>query len=97
MAGLGVVVPPLGYSEIDASDGLEWVGVADSGIVTAVAKVRQPIEGLHPCSEPFAYVLIKLDGADTAMPHIVTESLDSLQVGTRVQSVRASAEERRQP
>ena len=97
MAGLGVVVPPLGYSEIDASEGREWVGVADSGIVTAVAKVRQPIEGLHPCSEPFAYVLIKLDGADTAMPHIVTESLDSLQEQTRKQSDRPSAEEHRQP
>lgn len=95
VAGQGVVVPPVGYSETDASEAQEWVPVDDSGVVTAVAKVHQPIEGLHPSTEPFAYVLVKLDGADTAMPHIVTESIDRLTVGARVRAVWASDEERR--
>src|SRR2546428_8775280 len=62
VAGQGVVVPPTGYSEIDGSEGGEWVAVKDTGVVTAVAVVRDPIAGLHPCTTPFAFVLIRLDG-----------------------------------
>ncbi len=83
----GVVVPPLGYSEIDASGEGEWVPVGSSGVVTAVAKVHRPIEGLHPASGPFAFVLVKLDGADTAMAHIVKDDIDRLAVGSRVEAV----------
>ena len=74
VAGQGVVVPPLGYSEVDGSDGGEWVAVKDTGIVTAVGR-RPPARSkrLHPSSTPFAFVLVKLDGADTALAHIVTE------------------------
>jgi uncharacterized OB-fold protein len=61
-----VVVPPLGYSEIDASAASEWVAVKDTGTVTAVAVVHEPLDRLHPFAQPFAYVLVKLDGADTA-------------------------------
>jgi len=95
VAGQGVVVPPTGYSEIDGSEGGEWVEVADTGVVTAVAVVHQPIAGLHPTNQPFAFVLVKLDGADTALAHIVTEGLDDLRVGTRVRAVWAPEEQRR--
>ena len=95
VAGQGVVVPPVGYSEIDASDGGEWVAVQDTGVVTAVAVVHHPIEHLHPASAPFAFVLVRLDGADTAMAHIVTEHLDQLKVGSRVQAVWAADDVRR--
>lgn len=93
--GLGVVVPPLGYSELDGSDdeGI-WVQVADRGVVTAFAKVHQPLEGLHPCTTPFAFVLVKLEGADTPMAHIVTDGLDRLKVGSRVIAHWKPAEER---
>ena len=37
--GQGVVVPPHGYSELDASAGGEWVAVKDTGTVAAVAVV----------------------------------------------------------
>lgn len=87
VAGQGVVVPPLGYSEVDASASGEWVAVAPTGVVTAVAVVRQPIERLHPFSKPFAYILVKLDGADTAMPHVVNDNLAQLRVGARVEAV----------
>ena len=86
-AGLGVVVPPLGYSEIDAAEAAEWVEVKDVGTVTATAVVRQPIEGLHPFETPFAFVLVKLDGADTALAHVVKEDLGELAIGSRVRAV----------
>lgn len=94
VAELGVVVPPLGYSEADASAAGEWVEVQPTGEVTAVARVFEPIEHLHPTDEPFAFVLVKLDGADTALAHIVTDDLDKLFVGTRVEAVWKEDDER---
>ena len=90
VAGQGVVVPPLGYSEVDASVGGEWVEVQPTGTVTAVAVVREPIANLHPVDRPFAFVLVKLDGADTALAHVVTDDLDALRVGARVEVVWAA-------
>jgi len=87
VSGQGVVVPPTGYSEVDASASGEWVAVKDTGVVTAVATVHHPIDGLHPSSRPFAFVLVRLDGADTALAHIVTDDLAALRVGRRVQAV----------
>jgi uncharacterized OB-fold protein len=92
--GQGVVVPPLGYSELDASTSGEWVAVRDTGTVTAAAVVQHPIERLHPFAAPFAYVLVKLDGADTAMAHVVRDDLDTLRVGARVAAVWAADDER---
>jgi len=47
VAGQGVVVPPVGYSEIDGSAASEWVEVADRGVVTACAIVHHPLERLR--------------------------------------------------
>lgn len=93
-AGLGVVVPPLGYSEIDASDASEWVEVKDTGTITATAVVRHPIADLHPFETPFAFVLVKLDGADTALAHVVKGDLDELAIGSRVQAVWKADDQR---
>jgi uncharacterized OB-fold protein len=90
----GVVVPPNAFSEVDAKEGGEWAAVANVGTVTAVAEVTQPVEGLHPSKAPFAFVLVKLDGADTALAHIVTEDLASLKVGSRVEAVWAPDDQR---
>jgi uncharacterized OB-fold protein len=94
VSGQGVVVPPVGYSEVDGSDAGDWVAVKDTGVVTAVAVVHQPIEGLHPSASPFAFVLVRLDGADTALAHVVTENFDKLRVGARVQAVWAPDDQR---
>src|SRR5205814_8521141 len=59
VAGQGVVVPPLGYSEAAGSAGGEWGEGEAAGVVSAAAIVRRPIAHLHPCSEPFAFVLVK--------------------------------------
>jgi uncharacterized OB-fold protein len=94
VAGLGVVVPPLGYSETDGSAGGEWVEVRPTGVVTAVAVVHEAVEGLHPLPAPFAFVLVRLDGADTAMAHVVKDDLDRLRVGCRVEAVWGADGER---
>lgn len=95
VSGQGVVVPPTGYSEVDGSEGGAWVAVKDTGVVTAVAVVHHPIPGLHPFSTPFAFVLVRLDGADTALAHVVADDLQQLAVGARVQAVWAPDDERR--
>jgi hypothetical protein len=89
-----VVVPPLGYSEVDASTGGEWVEVQNTGVITAAARVDRPVERLHPSATPFAFVLVKLDGADTALAHIVKDDLDRVAVGARVEVVWAADEAR---
>jgi uncharacterized OB-fold protein len=94
-AGQGVVVPPYGYSEVDGSAGGEWVAVQETGSVTAVAVVHEPIAGFHPFARPFAFVLVRLDGADTALAHVVEDDLGKLRVGSRVRAVWAADEERR--
>ena len=95
VAGLGVVVPPSGYSEVDGSAAGEWVEVGTAGVVTAVAVVHEPIAGFHPAEQPFAYVLVKLDGADTALAHIVLDGLERLRVGSRVEVVWAADDARK--
>jgi uncharacterized OB-fold protein len=94
VAGLGVTVPPLGYSERDGSEGGEWVAVKSTGTVTAVAMVHEPVAGLHPADEPFAFVLVKLDGADTALAHVVKERPGDVKVGARVEAVWAADDAR---
>jgi hypothetical protein len=94
VAGQGVVVPPVGYSEVDGSAAGEWVELPDRGTVSAFAIVHHPIERLHPSETPFAYVLVKLDGADTALPHVVRAGLDRLRVGARVVAVWKPESER---
>ncbi len=86
VAGQGVVVPPLGYSELDAHSCGEWVAVQDTGVITAAAIVHEPIASLHPFEQPFAFILVKLDGADTALAHVVRDDLARVRVGARVQA-----------
>jgi uncharacterized OB-fold protein len=91
---VGVAVPPTDYSELDASPAGDWVAVKDSGTITAAAIVHHPLDRLHPFTEPFAYVLVKLDGADTAFAHVVKDDLKKVKVGARVQAVWAPDDQR---
>jgi uncharacterized OB-fold protein len=76
----------MGYSELDGRSGGVWVAVRDTGVITAAAIVREPIARLHPFEQPFAFVLVKLDGADTALAHVVRDDLARVKVGARVQA-----------
>lgn len=65
-----VLVPPTEYDP-DTGDELDsFVEVGQSGVVTTWAWVHEPRDQ-HLLDHPFAFALVKLDGADTAMLHMV--------------------------
>ena len=83
--GSEVMVPPL---EWDPNTGTElahdFVDVGPAGTVQSWAWVATPSEQ-HPLSAPFAFALIKLDGADTCLMHAVDAgSIDKMSTGMRV-------------
>ncbi len=81
-----VMVPPAEYDPDTGDDVTELVGVADSGVVTSWSWVEKPRRA-HPLDKPFGWALIKLDGADTAMLHVVDASgADAMQTGMRVKA-----------
>ena len=86
-----VIVPPLEYDPDtgDAVDDMVEVGL--SGVVTAWAWANAPRQG-QPLDRPFAWALVQLDGADTAMLHAVDAGDESqMATGMRVR-VRWRAE-----
>ena len=79
-----VLVPPTEYDP-ETGDSLdEFVEVGQAGVVTTWAWVSTPREK-HLLDHPFAWALIRLDGADTAMLHMVDAgSEDRMATGMRV-------------
>jgi uncharacterized OB-fold protein len=65
-----VIVPPIEYDPDSGEDIEGLVEVGQSGVVTTWAWVHAPRPG-QPLDRPFAWALIRLDGADTAMLHAV--------------------------
>jgi uncharacterized OB-fold protein len=63
-----VHVPPPEYDPVTAAPITELVEVADRGTVTSWSWMAEPLEG-QPLGTPFAWVLVRLDGADTSMVH----------------------------
>ena len=86
-----VLVPPLEYDP-ETSDALtEFVPVGQSGVVTTWCWVCEPREK-HPLAHPFAWALVRLDGADVPMLHAVDAGAESrMATGMRVR-VRWRAE-----
>lgn len=80
-----VLVPPLEYDPASGEAVTdEFVEVGPAGTVTAWAWVTEPRAG-HPLDRPFAWAMIKLDGADTALVHAVDAgNAKALQIGSRV-------------
>src|SRR4051794_30549225 len=76
-----VHVPPVEYDPVTADPLSEFVEVATEGAVMSWTWMTKPLEG-QPLSRPFAWALIKLDGADTAMLHAVDS--DTVHTGLRV-------------
>jgi uncharacterized OB-fold protein len=79
-----VIVPPQEYDP-ETGDGIdEIVEVGTSGVVTTWSWVYEPREK-HPLDHPFAFALIKLDGADTPMLHVVDAGdISNMKTGMRV-------------
>jgi uncharacterized OB-fold protein len=84
-SGTRVIVPPL---EWDPNTGEElahdFVEVGPAGTVESWSWVATPTSQ-HPLDHPFAFALVKLDGADTALMHAVDAgSIDAMSTGMRV-------------
>ena len=80
-----VLVPP---TEWDPATGepldLDFVEVGPAGVVETWAWVQHP-SPKHPLDRPFAFALVRLDGADTALLHAVDAgSMDGMRSGMRV-------------
>jgi uncharacterized protein len=65
-----VLVPPTEYDPFSGRATGEPVEVGDAGVVTTWTWVAEPGED-QPLDRPFAFALIRLDGAGTAMLHVV--------------------------
>jgi len=79
-----VYVPPAEYDPVTYEPLREIVPVASVGTVVSWTWQPEPLEG-QPLDRPFAWALIKLDGADTALLHAVnTGSAESIATGQRV-------------
>jgi uncharacterized OB-fold protein len=61
-----VIVPPVEYDPVTSDDLTELVDVADTGVVTTWSWNAQPLDG-QPLAHPFAWALVRLDGADTGL------------------------------
>lgn len=84
-----VICPPQEYDPHTGEDILDLVDVPPTGTVKSFAIVHKPLAS-HPRQTPFAFVLVQLDGADTAMTHIFEASdLHRLATGARVRAVFA--------
>ncbi|WP_197375421.1 Zn-ribbon domain-containing OB-fold protein [Mycolicibacterium baixiangningiae] len=79
-----VHVPPAEYDPVTYERLTEIVPVAGVGTVVSWTWQPEPLEG-QPLTRPFAWALIKLDGADTPMLHAVDAGeADKISTGARV-------------
>lgn len=78
-----VHVPPLEYDPVTLAPTGELVDVADVGTVISWSWMSSPLPG-QPLGEPFAWALIKLDGADTPLLHAIDAPQEAVQTGMRV-------------
>ena len=79
-----VLVPPMEYDPVTSEPLTEIVEVGPAGVVTTWAWVREPMPK-HPLDRPFAWALVKLDGATSSLLHALdTGSMDRVSTGMRV-------------
>ncbi|HEX2738681.1 MAG TPA: OB-fold domain-containing protein, partial [Acidimicrobiia bacterium] len=79
-----VLVPPTEYDPTTSEPTGAPVEVGPGGVVTTWTWISTP-RPKHPLTQPFAWALIRLDGADTAMLHAVDAgSESSMAAGMRV-------------
>ncbi len=85
-----VFVPPRSTCEHCFTEISEnWVDLKDTGTVTGFTVVRYE-EPFQPVKPPYILALIKLDGADTPMVHIVQGiPFEEMKVGQKVKAVFA--------
>ncbi|MGX1501531.1 UNVERIFIED_CONTAM: putative OB-fold protein [Streptomyces graminofaciens] len=86
-----VLVPPVEYDPVTAEEIRDLVEVGATGTVTTWAWNEHP-RPRQPLATPFAWVLVRLDGADTSLLHVLDAlGPDAVRTGMRVR-VRWAAE-----
>ena len=81
-----VHAPPFEYDPVSAEPPGELTEVGPEGTVVSWSWMPGPLEG-QPLAGPFAWALIRLDGADTVMLHAVdAESAAVMRTGLRVRA-----------
>ncbi|MEU2433577.1 OB-fold domain-containing protein [Streptomyces sp. NPDC007861] len=86
-----VLVPPVEYDPDTADELRDLVEVAATGTVTTWAWNHEPRPG-QPLATPFAWAMVRLDGADSALLHALdAPGPDAVRTGMRVR-VRWAAE-----
>ncbi len=79
-----VHAPPFEYDPVNSEPPGELTEVGPEGTVVSWSWMPEPLAG-QPLAEPFAWALIRLDGADTAMLHAVDAgSAAAMRTGLRV-------------
>jgi uncharacterized OB-fold protein len=78
-----VHAPPVEYDPVTYAPLTDLVDVGPEGTVVTWSWMPEPIEG-QPCGQAFAWALIRLDGADTAMLHAVAAEHAAMHTGLRV-------------
>jgi uncharacterized OB-fold protein len=84
-SGDRVIAPPLEWDPETAEElAHDFVDVGPAGTVESWSWVASPTVQ-HPLDRPFAFALVKLDGADTTFLHAVDAgSIDAMSTGMRV-------------
>ncbi len=81
-----VIVPPPEYDPKTGEALNEFVEVSDEGTISTWVWVYDPLPK-HPIQEPFAWALIKLEGADTNFLHAIkVKSKKIMETGIRVKA-----------
>ncbi len=81
-----VHVPPVEFDPITHEALTDFVDVSDEGVVQTWSWAADPLPG-QPLDRPFAWVLVKLDGADTALLHALdVDSPAEVSTGMRVRA-----------
>lgn len=81
-----VMVPPTEYDPVTGAALDEFVEVGPGGVVEAWTWVAEPNAGRHHLATAFAFALVRPDGADVPMVHVVdVASADAMSVGMRVE------------
>jgi uncharacterized OB-fold protein len=80
-----VHAPPVEYDPRTLAPTVDLVEVGSAGTVLTWSAMPRPLEG-QPLTGPFAWALIRLDGADTPMLHAVDAPLRSMHTGLRVRA-----------
>jgi len=82
-----VLCPPLEHDpETGEATTDDWVEVGPGGTVSSWAWIAEPRDQ-HPLDRPFAFALVQLDGADTALLHAVDAGDEGrMRTGMRVRA-----------